>query len=138
MSNQFIYKVQVRYPDFDTQLFVNHSKICTYIESAYVSFFVDQIKAGWNYANLPILLKEEKTLFLKPITPTSPPICRLSVNEIRPKGVKLQIEIYDQEDKSKIYAIAERILIHVDLATVTPIHFPTEISNKLNAILSDG
>ena len=134
--SSFEYKIQPRYPDFDTQLFVNHSKICTYIESTYVSFLIDGINTGWSYANLPVLLKKESTDFLSPITPTSNPICKLVLKELRGKGINIEVTIYDEIEKERVYAKGERILIHVDLATVTPLYFPSSIVDQLKSFLN--
>jgi acyl-CoA thioesterase FadM len=133
MNNMlFEYKIQLRYPDFDTQKFVNHSKICTYVESTYISFLIDYIGTGWDFGKMPILLKKENTEYFRPITPHSAPICILKITDLRNKGIALNIEIVEGRDRSKVYTRAERTLIHVDLAAVKPMEFLPDVFEKLN------
>ena len=137
-NNPFEYKIQLRYPDFDTQLFVNHSKICTYVESAYISFFVDWVKTKWNYGHIPILLKTSTTEFFKPITPASSPVCRVVIKDVRSKGVHIEVQIVDNINRSIIYVKAERILIHVDLINAKPIVFSKKILNCLKRLCNNS
>lgn len=130
----FSYKIQLRYPDYDTQFLVNHSAICTYIESAYISFFIDFLKCNWNYAALPILLKKSITEFIHPIGIQSVPVCKIFVKEIRSKGVTLSISIIDENISNLVYVTAERILIHVDLKTLEPVEFATLTFNNMKLI----
>lgn len=134
-KNCFKYKIQVRYPDFDTQCFVNHCKISSYIEGAYLAFFIEHIKTGWTFNHVPILLKSETTKFCKPITYTSKPICCVHVKEVRSKGVHLEIKIFDNTNQNIIYVIANRIIIHVDIKKGKPIKFSKKILFLLKNII---
>lgn len=134
---RFVYSIQMRYGDFDTQCFVNHSKICSYIELAYLSFFTERIFVKWDFSHVPILLKAESTEFIKPIQKDAKPICSVEVVEVRSKGVQLKIIVEDRRRTKLTYAIAYRTLIYVDLKSIHPILFTNKTLTLLKRNLID-
>jgi acyl-CoA thioesterase FadM len=134
-KNHFEFPLQLRYPDFDTQVFVNHAKISTFVESTYISFLIYELKTGWNFSYMPILLKNSQTEYFNPITYQASPVCVLNVIEVRRKGFSISVEIRDSKIEGVIYAKGLRTLIHVNLKTVTPVEWPNDIFEKLSSYL---
>lgn len=131
MKKSFYNSIEVEFKHLDTQKFVNHSNICTYIENTYIKFFMNDIQTGWTFSNMPILLKESNTQFLKPIVENSRLIAELVVLNVRSKGVEICVKINEETDTDICYAIGKRVLIHCDLTTCTPLLFNDTVFAKL-------
>ncbi len=127
----FSLKIQLRYSDFDTQKFVNHSKICTFIETSYVYFISEKINPQWNVDFMPLVLRREITDFLIPIQSTSKPICVVNVSEVKGASFTLAINIID-EVTNQTYVVCQRVLVHIDLSAKRPSLLSTEVKEKLN------
>lgn len=127
----FICKIQVRFNDFDSQKIVNHTKISEYIETAYVDFFKEKINTDWSYESIPLVLRKEITEFLIPVTGDSKPVCRIQVSEVRRSSFTLLIAVMD-DDSAKTYAIAERVIVHIDFETKRPVSLDEMIKENLN------
>ena len=131
MSKIFSIGVDIEFKHLDTQKFVNHSNIYTYIENTYINFFMKEIKTGWTFSNMPILLKESNTQFLKPIKEDSNLMAELEVINVRSKGVEVCVKIKEKKDMAVCYAIGKRVLIYCDLTTGLPLNFEEELFMKL-------
>lgn len=117
---KFTQNIQLRYTDFDTQKFVNHSIICTYIELTYLNFVKYNINGDWVFSNLPIVLKQETTHYHKPITPECNPVCDLVVEEIKGSSFAMKIIVRELDDEQQIYTSAYRELVYIDLENPRP------------------
>lgn len=131
MKNIFRTRVQIEFKHLDTQCFVNHSNIYTYIENTYIYFFMKEIKTGWTFSNMPILLKESNTHFLKPIKEDSQLIAELEVINVRDKGVEVCVKIKEINDTARCYVIGRRVLIHCNLITGEPLNFDFDLYMRL-------
>ncbi|PTT75245.1 MULTISPECIES: acyl-CoA thioesterase [unclassified Chryseobacterium] len=112
-------QVQLRYSDFDAQKIVNHSKICTYIEMAYVEFLSKKINTDWNYDGMPLVLRKETTEFLLPIHSGSKPECTVSVLNIGGASFTLAVKVMDTVT-GKLYVTAQRVLVGVNFEFKRP------------------
>jgi acyl-CoA thioesterase FadM len=131
MSKLFRIDIEIEFKHLDAQKFVNHSNIYTYIENAYINFFMKEVKTGWTFTNMPILLKESNTQFLKTINECSNLLAELEVLNVRNKGVEICVRIKDKKDPNVCYAIGKRVLIFCDLTTGLPRNFDEDLRMKL-------
>ena len=127
--------VTVEFKHLDTQNYVNHTNIYTYFENAYIQFFMNEIKTGWTFSHMPILLKESATRFFKPVTESSSLEAKLEVVQLRSKGVELKISLIDTVQPDMVYVSGNRVLIHCDLTSGIPKLFPPGIFQKLKSYL---
>ena len=135
MKKDFTIPVVVEFKHLDTQSYVNHTNIYTYFENAYIQFFMKEIKTGWTFSHMPILLKESVTRFFKPVTELCSLEAKLKVVQVRSKGVELRISLVDSLQPDIVYALGNRVLIHCDLTTGIPKNFPLRIFQKLKSYL---
>ena len=131
MRKIFRTTVDIEFRHLDTQKFVNHSNICTYIENTYIKFLMNDVQTGWTFSNMPILLKESNTQFLKPITEDSQLVAELIVLNVRSKGVEICVRLNELTNVDICYAIGKRVLIHCDLAASIPLNFEDIVLVKL-------
>ena len=133
--NNYCLKIQLRYSDYDTQKFINHSKICTFIETTYVYFLTEKINPSWNANNMPLVLRREITDFLIPIELYSDPICVLTVLEVKGASFMLKIDVID-EKTNKMYVTCERVLVFIDVNSKKPMPIDALSKEKLNQFKS--
>ncbi len=135
MAKKFMMTVAVEFKHLDTQNYVNHSNLYTYIENIYIMFFMKEIKTGWRFSNMPILLKESSTRFFKPVTEYSELTGELEVIGLRSKGVEIQVTLRDSNIPNLIYVSGKRTLIHCDLESGNPKDFSSAIFQRLKYYL---
>jgi acyl-CoA thioester hydrolase len=124
-----MYKVDVRFSDFDIYKHVNNAVYFSYLESARIDFFQRLLGHDWDWTNFGLILKKQTIEYNFPIQFYDNVYIEVSVLSIGNKSFELYYKVFNTDT---IFALATTILVCYDYTNKSTINIPIEIKEVLN------
>jgi acyl-CoA thioester hydrolase len=126
-----MYKVDVRFSDFDIYKHVNNAVYFSYLESARIDFFQRLLGHDWDWTNFGLILKKQTIEYNFPIQFSDIVYIEVSVLSIGNKSFELHYKVFNTDT---VFALATTILVCYDYSNKSTINIPIEIKEVLNKL----
>ena len=128
-----IYKIDLRFSDFDMNNHVNNAVYFSYLESARVQLFNNLLGCNWDWFEKGLILKKQNIDYIYPIRFLDDVFIEVSIVHIGFKSFELHYKLFC---KDTIYAIASTLLISYDYKNNQTQNLSQELVSALKTLKS--